>query len=695
MDVMVPARRAQRIALMALMLLASIAVRADEGMWTFDNPPLAVLRERYGFTPPAGWLDHLRLASVRFNDGGSGSFISQSGLVLTNHHVALGQLQKISTSQKNYVRDGFYAGTREMELKSTDSELNVLISFENVTSRIETAVAKAGSDPNKALEARKQIIAAIEKESLDQTGLRSDTVALYQGSEYWLYRYKKYTDVRLVFAPEQQIAFFGGDPDNFTFPRHDLDFAIFRVYENNAPITVEHYLKWNAAGAADGELVFVSGHPGATDRLDTMAQLETERDVISPISIQVIKRRVAALRVYAGRGTEQARQATSTIFGLENALKALSGEYSGLLDPKLMEKKQTEERDFRDKIQRNPEWAKKYASAWDIIARAERERRPAYTLWRFQQLRGSTLAGLGVALVRYIEERQKPDPQRLDGYHDSQLQALERNLFSPAPIYPGMEESLLADALQESLERIGASDPFIVAVLKGRQPAEVARDATSKTALSDAPARKALADAGPAGLASSTDPMVVLARTAEPFLRKNEKTLDDRVRSVEDPAQERIGQARFAVYGHGAYPDATFTLRLSFGAVKGYPMNGTKAPSKTTMFGLYDRSASFDNKPPFDLPARFVERRASVDLSTPLDFVTTNDIIGGNSGSPVVNRAGELVGLIFDGNIESLVGRFVYNDEVNRAIAVHSAAIVEALRHLYDASALADEILGK
>ena len=458
---------------------------------------------------------------------------------------------------------------------------------------------------------------------------------------------------------------------------------------------VEHYLQWNPTGAPDGDLVFVTGHPGSTDRLGTMAQLETERDVIMPISIQVIKRRVAALRRYAGGGTEEARQASSAIFGLENGLKALGGEYSGLLDPKLMEKKQTEERDFREKIQRKPELARKYASAWDIIGRAERERRPAYTHWRFQQLRGSTLAGLGVALVRYIQERQKPDPQRLDGYHDSQLPALELNLFSPAPIYPGMEEALLGDALQESLERLGASDPFIVTVLKGHPPAGVARDATSKTVLADPAARKAIAAEGSAGLASSTDPMLVLARAAEPFLRKNEKALDDGVRSVEDPAQERIGQARFAVYGHSAYPDATFTLRLSFGAVRGYPMNGTRAPNKTTMFGLYDRAAGFDHKPPFDLPARFMERRASVDLSTPLDFVTTNDIIGGNSGSPVVNRAGELVGLIFDGNIESLVGRFVYNDEANRAIAVHSAAIIEALRHLYDAGALADEILGK
>ena len=689
-----PAARARRILAITVLVLGCTGLRADEGMWTFDAPPLTALRDRYGFTPPPGWLDHLRQSSVRFNDGGSGSFISSTGLVLTNHHVALEQLQKISSSEKNYVRDGFYAAQRDQELKSADSELNVLVSFENVASRIESAVAKAGGDANKALEARKQAIAAIEKESLDATGLRSDVVSLYQGSEYWVYRYKKYTDVRLVFAPEQQIAFFGGDPDNFTYPRYDLDFAIFRVYENNAPVTVRDYLKWNPKGASDGELVFVSGHPGSTDRLHTVAQLETERDVVYPISIEVIKRRLTALRTYSARGAEQARQSAGLIFQLENAQKALSGEYQGLRDPQLMAKKQAEEREFRDRLQKNAEWAKKYASAWDVIAGAERERRAIYVPSRFQQPRGARLAGLAVSLVRYIEERQKPDPQRLDGFHEAQLPALELNLFSPAPTYPALEETLLADALQESYERLGASDPFIVATLKGRSAADAVHDAIAGTKLGDPAARKALVASGPAGLAASSDPLIVMARAADPFGRRNQKILDDRVNSAQTPAQERIGQARFAVYGHGAYPDATFTLRLSYGAVKGYPMNGTKAPSKTTMFGLFERAASFDQQPPFNLPARFTERRATIDLSTPFNFVTTNDIIGGNSGSPVVNRAGELVGLIFDGNIESLVGRFVYNGENNRAIAVHSAVIIEALRHAYDASPLAEEILG-
>jgi hypothetical protein len=667
------------------------SVHADEGMWTFDNPPLAQLREKYGFTPSTEWLNHLRLSSVRFNDGGSGSFVSSRGLVLTNHHVALGQLQKVSTPQKNYVADGFVARSAAEELKCPDLELNVLVSTENVTARIQNA-ASSNVPAARALEERKKTIAAIEQESNTATGLRSDVVPLYQNSEYWLYRYKKYTDVRLVFAPEQPIAFFGGDPDNFTYPRYDLDVALFRVYENDAAVTSAEYLKWSAAGAADGELVFVSGHPASTDRLSTIAQLEIERDLIAPTSIDVVNRRLAALRKYSSQGAEQARQAAGTIFGLENSLKAQRGEYQGLLDTKLMEKKRKEERDFRARIDANREWKSQYGDAWDAIAAAEKVNRELYKVNRFQQLRGSSLAALAASLVRYVDEKAKPDAERLNGYHDAQLQGLERQLFSPAPVYPALDEALLADALEQSLEVLGPSDPFNQAALKGRTPAAVAKEAITGTSLADPAARKALAASGAAGVRVSTDPLVVLARTADTFTRKNQKAIDDRVTSVETAAEEKIGRARFAVYGHAAYPDATFTLRLSYGQVRGYPMNGTMAPAKTTLFGLYDRSASFDNKAPFELPGRYTDRRAMLDLSTPMNFVSTNDIIGGNSGSPVVNRNGEFVGIIFDGNIESLVGRYVYSEDTNRAVAVHSAVILEALRKLYDAGSLAGEL---
>jgi hypothetical protein len=688
-------RRAAVAGLVAAILAAHPA--ADEGMWTFDHPPTAAIQQRYGFVVTPDWLDHLRLSSVRFNDGGSGSFVSPDGLVLTNHHVALGQLQKLSTEQKNYVAEGFAAPSRGEEMKATDLELNVLMSYEEVTPRV-VAAARRASGAQAALDARRAEIAAIEKESLDRTGLRSDVVTLYQGAQYWLYRYKKYTDVRLVFAPEQQMAFFGGDPDNFTYPRYDLDFAIFRVYDNGAPVRPEHYLKWNAKGAAENELVFVTGHPGSTDRNDTVAELETLRDVVYPINIQVVKRRLNVLRQFATGGNEQARQAAETTFGLENALKAYTGEYSGLLDQKIMAKKSADERALRDSVGRNPDWQKAYASAWDDIARAETANRRQYRQQRFAQIRGSGFAGIGLAIVRYVTEVKKPDGERLNGYHDAQLPSLQFSLLSPAPVYPALEEALFADAMQESLEELGADNAFVKAVLAGRSPKDAATAIVGGTRLADPAVRKQLLDGGEAAVRQSTDPLIVVTRAIDPILRALTKTIENEVTSVESAARQKIGQARFAVYGTSVYPDATFTLRLSYGKASGYPMNGTLAPYKTTFAGLFDRSASFDGKPPFELVPRFNDARdardarSRLELSTPLDFVTTNDIIGGNSGSPVVNKAGELVGLIFDGNIESLVGRFVYDDTSNRAVAVHTGAIVHALRTVYAASALADEL---
>jgi hypothetical protein len=663
-------------------------------MWTFDNPPVKLLEQRYAFTPAQDWLDHVRLSSVRFNDGGSGSFVTPNGLVLTNHHVALGQLQKVSTPEKDYVKNGFYARSQTEELKCPDLELNVLISMENVTERVARA-ARPGMTEAEALKVRKAEMARIEKESLETTGLQSEVVTLYQGGEYWLYRYKRYTDVRLVFAPEQQAAFFGGDPDNFTYPRYDLDMALFRVYESGKPVESKHYLKWNPKGAADGELVFVSGHPGSTERKRTLAQLESSRDVEYPALLKMVVRRLNVLRRYAALGPEQARQANRQIFGLENAVKAFTGEYNGLLDKNLMAKEEKEEKEFRARIESNPAWKKEYGSAWEAIAQAEKRRREMFKAIRYRSLRGSRLGALALQLVRYVAEVKKPDGERLDGYHDSELESLRFNMFSPAPLYPPLEEVLLTNTLAESLEELGPEDPFVKAALDGRSVQEAAKEAVAGTKVFDPAFRKSLVEGGEAAVAASADPLIVLARRIDPPLRELNKRLDDNVRSVETAAGEKIGQARFAVYGKAAYPDATFTLRLGYGTVQGYPMNGTKAPSHTTFYGLYDRAYSFNLKPPFDLPARFAERKAVLDLFTPLNFVTTCDVVWGNSGSPVIDRNAQLVGLIFDGNIESLVGNFVYNEENNRSVAVHSAGILEALRKLYDAGALADELAGE
>ena len=676
---------------MAVVLLgAGFATVAEEGMWTFDNPPAKLLQQKYGFVPTQTWLDHVRLSSVRLNDGGSGSFVSADGLLLTNHHVARGQLQKNSTPEHDYIANGFYAATEDQEIKSPDLEVNVLVSMENVTARVQSA-AKPGMADEPALKARQAAIAAIESESLQATGLRSDVISLYKGGEYWLYRYKKYTDVRIVFAPEEQAAFFGGDPDNFTYPRYDLDMALFRVYENGKPLRTENYLKWNAKGPAENELVFVSGNPGSTQREDTVAQLTLERDVIEPNVLKLLRHRRTVLKEFGAQGPEQAREAETQVFYLENSLKAFEGRLQGLLDPATFGKKVNDEKEFRAKVAANPEWQKEYGGAWAVIEGATKKDGELFPKDLFRRT-DSPLFGSALSLVQYAAEVQKPDGERLPGYHDSQLESLRFSLVSPAPVYLDMETARMAGSFQEALEELGPNDAWVKEALDGKSPLDAARAYIGGSKLADPAVRRQLLEGGEAAITASTDPLILLARRLDPVLRAMLKQNDEEVKSVETSAGEKLGKARFLVYGKDAYPDATFTLRLSYGTATGYPMNGTKAPYKTTYYGLYDRSASFDNQSPFNLPQRYVEGRSKLDLSTPIDFVATVDIIGGNSGSPVINRNGELVGLIFDGNIESLAGDFVYDGAQNRAVAVDSAAMIEALRKLYGAEKLADEL---
>lgn len=674
----------------SFLLIASLSLYAEEGMWTFDNPPTKQLQEKYNFTLSQQWLDRVRLSSVRLNDGGSGSFVSPHGLLLTNHHVARGQLQKNSTAEHDYIAHGFFARTPAEEMKSPDLEINVLESMENVTERIQNAT-KNSKTSEQEFAARKDAIAAIERESLQKTGLRSDVVTLYQGGEYWLYRYKKYTDVRLVFAPEQQIAFFGGDPDNFTYPRYDLDMALFRVYENSKPLDTPNYLKWNSKGAADGDLVFVSGNPGSTQRSDTVAQLEQERDLLEPNYINLLHSRIDTLRKYSATSAEHARQAASRIFSLENSLKAYDGRYKGLMDPKVMDAKRKDEAQFKALVMAKPEWKAAYGKAWDEVAAAEKKSASRFKEQYYHGL-DSSLASLATTIVQYVVEVKKPDGQRLDGYHEAQLDSLKLQMFSPAPVYPEMEIARMTGALETDIRGAGANDTFVKTVLGGRTPAQAAAELVNGTKLADPAVRKQLVDGGEGAVAASTDPMIVLARKLDPMRRELIKWMEDNVQSVEQRAGEQLGKARFAAFGKSTYPDATFTLRLSYGQVKGYPMNGTIAPSKTTLYGLYDRSASFNNDGPFALPSRWAEGRDKLNLATPMDFVTSNDIIGGNSGSPVIDREGRIVGLIFDGNIESLVGDFVYEGVTNRAVAVHTAAMTEALNKLYGAGELAEEL---
>ncbi|HTG15906.1 MAG TPA: S46 family peptidase [Blastocatellia bacterium] len=698
------------IATLLAFAIQPVALYADEGMWTFDNPPRRQWKERYNFEPSDAWLEHLRLASVRLNDGGSGSFVSPDGLMVTNQHVASGQLQKVSTKEKDYTKEGFYARTDDEELKCPDLECNVLISYEDVTARVQAAV-KAGASDKEASEQRKAVTAAIEKEAVEKTGLKCEVISLYSGGEHWLYRFKKYTDIRLVFAVEEQIAFFGGDNDNFTYPRYDLDVAFFRAYENNKPAKTPHYFKWSAAGPVEGDLVILPGNPGSTARLLTLAQIQFQRDVGNPLQKQVWTSRRDALTRYSERGPEQARQAGSGIRSFNNSLKRLVGQQEGLMNPRMMAKKEAEEKALRDAVARRADLQKAYGDAWDQIDAAYRNYPQMATRIAFSTLTPSRVdlfgtpfgnpvsrfATYAAAIVRYSEETRKPNNQRYDELRDSNLESFRFSLLSRAPIYPEIEEHLLAAWLEEAQKTLGAGDPFVRAALGGSTPAAAAKRAVSGTRLADVDARKALIEGGLQTVAKSDDPMIVLARDVEPITRELRAWLEQKIQSVETSAGEKIAKARFAVYRRSLPPDANFNLRISYGRVLGYEEDTTLVPYKTTFFGLYDRARSFDEKPPYDLPRRYREGKDKLELATPLNFVYTADTIGGNSGSPVINRNAEIVGLNFDSNIQKLPNRYWYVDDAEggRAVGVHSAAIIEAMRKLYDAEKLVKEIVGR
>jgi len=691
-------RRTFQAAVFTVVALLALAppTLADEGMWTFDNPPVEAIREAYGFEVTPQWLKHVRLASVRFNDGGSGSFVSPRGLVVTNHHVAVGQLQKMSAEGTDYVADGFYAKAAGEEIPCADLELNVLESTENVTGRVLGAVREGMSDAE-ALRARKGAMAAISAESLEQTGLRSDVVTLYQGGEYWLYRYRKYTDVRLVMAPEKQAAFFGGDHDNFTYPRYNLDFAFFRVYEDGKPFEPKHWFRWSPDGPAEGELVFISGNPGRTSRLRTVRALEYYRDRYYPRRLRQIDRTLQLLAEYRAKGVEQARRGGVYYFSYANARKAYGGMLKALENEQLMAWKGEAEWNLRRALQDDPEMNKAYGGAWDRVARVYDEHGDRM---HRKALRGA-LAGRGAGklmgkaldIVRYVHETGLPDADRLDGFHESELEEKRFYLYSPAPVYPDFEALMLADTLKFTLEELGPDDPMAKVIAGLGDPERAAARLVGGTTLANVEARKALIAGGSTAVNESKDPLIVLAREVAPILRADVEWEREKVESVLTPAGEQIARARFAVLGKNAYPDATFTLRLSYGQAKGYPMNGTLAPFKTTLYGMFNRALAFGNTDEFRLPQRFWDREADLDLSTPVNFVASLDTIGGNSGSPVINSRLEQVGINFDRNIEGLSNAFLNDPVHNRNVAVHSAIVLEALRKLYDAGPLADELV--
>jgi len=668
------------------------AARADEGMWTYDNFPSAAVKAKYGVTIDQAWLDHVRGATARLSIGCSSSIVSGQGLVLTNHHCVSDCAQDLSTPDRDYIKLGYAVADRRDERQCPGMQADVLVAIADVTPAVGAATAgKSGQD---FVKARDGAIAGIEQTACagKEAVQTCQVVSLYQGGQYKLYTYHKYTDVRLVFAPELQTAFFGGDPDNFNFPRYDLDISFLRLYENGAPAATPGHLRWNPAPPTDGEPVFVAGNPGSTSRLLTADQLNSLRDFILPQGLLQLSEFRGRLIEFGAQGPEQARIADRELFGVENSFKALLGEFQALSEPGFLNAKRAADAALRAKVAADPALAAKTGDAWGEIARAQVERAALNAPYGLLEARpgfGSQLYAYARDLVRAGEERAKPNAERLPNFTDSRLPLLEKEVLDVKPVYPSLERLELTFWLTKVREYLTADDPRTKAFL-GEQSPEDLGERLSASTLGDPKVRKALWDGGMAAVQASRDRMIAYVLATDPTARAVRKAYEEKVSGPSDRAAERIAAARFAVYGTSVYPDATFTPRVSYGKVEGWTYRGRTIPPFTHFAGLWARATG---KPPFELAPKWLAARGKLDDQTVFDFVSDNDIVGGNSGSPIVNAKAEVIGAVFDGNIHSLGGAFAFDDTLNRGVSVSAAAATEALRKVYGQEALVAELM--
>lgn len=670
-------------------ILLAATSRADEGLWTFDDPPTKALKEKYGFEPNDQWLEHLRLSAIRVGRQ-SGALVSPHGLVITSHDVVLPFIQQLSSAKQDFVAHGFYAKKMSDELKCPGLEVARLVATKEVTRQIQSAVTP-GMSAAQAAQARlteqKNLI-----EEVAEKGLHAEVISLFEGGAYWLYQYETFTDVRLVMAPENRAAHLGGAAVSYTFPRYDLNIAFLRVYRDGRPLQSKQYLKWSDAGAAAQELVFAAGHPWFTSRLETVDQLALYLP-LHQYYLTLMEMEQSALEAYAEQGAEQQRLAEPRIMRLNDGCKAWAGRIRSLADKEDQAARAAAERSLRREVNSRPEWKKGYGAAWDRIARVIKRHGDSYRR-RFVRQTSSSHGWLGraVTLVMYVQQVELPDAERLDGFHEAQLASTRSRILSPQPLHPQYEAVLVAAGFRYALKELPRNDALARVLLSLGDLDRAVSQITATTRMGDLEFRRQLLQDGASAVDRSTDPLIVLARQLTPLITADKIWIKKKWDGVIDPASKLVTQARLAVYGEEAYSNATSSLRLTYGTVRGYSSNTTPVPPLTTLYGLYNQALGYEQRGDWKLPRRYWQQKKKLKLATPVNFIADFDIISSDAGSPVVNRLGELVGLVSQVNYPGLAGAFYFDPHQNRGIAVHSAYIIEALRKLYDAHGLADEV---